>query len=151
MNESSSQRPVCLTEPVYTLSVASRLSGVPLHSIRQYIDKGLVLPYKKDSNRHLFSEMDIRRLKFIEIQLHEKGLNIAGIRAVLALIPCWSIRDCDPVDRKNCSAYTNDSLPCWEASEKGKECRNEDCRECEVYKIPGTGQGLKELFKTLLT
>ncbi|MBP1666607.1 MAG: hypothetical protein H6Q23_1467, partial [Bacteroidetes bacterium] len=28
------------TTPVYTMSVTADLSGIPVHSIRQYIDKG---------------------------------------------------------------------------------------------------------------
>jgi len=38
---------VVSTTPVYTLGVASDLSRIPVHSIRQYIDKGLMIPFKK--------------------------------------------------------------------------------------------------------
>jgi MerR family transcriptional regulator/heat shock protein HspR len=82
------------TTPVYTLSTTSTLSGIPVHSIRQYIDKGLIIPFKKESNRNLFSQIDILRLKYINNLLIEDGLNIAGIRKLLALIPCWVIREC---------------------------------------------------------
>jgi hypothetical protein len=34
---------VIRTTPVYTLSTTSTLSGIPIHSIRQYIDKGLII------------------------------------------------------------------------------------------------------------
>ena len=37
-----------MTDPIYTLAVASRLSETPTHSIRQYIDKGLIIPLKTD-------------------------------------------------------------------------------------------------------
>ena len=62
-------------KPVYTLSIASQLSDIPAHSIRQYIDRGLLIPYKLDSKRHLFSKSDIIRLKNIHILIHNKGLN----------------------------------------------------------------------------
>src|SRR5659263_173788 len=107
------------TTPVYTLSITSTLSGIPVHSIRQYIDKGLIIPFKKKSNRNLFSQVDILRLKYIHKLLDECGLNIAGIRALLALIPCWAIRSCSLNERENCQAYHTDFFPCWEASEKG--------------------------------
>ena len=35
-----------VNDPVYTLGIASKLSGIPAHSIRQYIDRGLLIPYK---------------------------------------------------------------------------------------------------------
>src|SRR5665647_2580316 len=115
---------VVSTTPVYTLSTTSTISGIPIHSIRQYIDKGLIIPFKKESNRNLFSQVDILRLKYIHKLLNESGLNIAGIRALLALIPCWAIHSCSMKERKNCQAYHTDVYPCWEASEKGTFCKN---------------------------
>jgi MerR family transcriptional regulator, heat shock protein HspR len=114
--------------PVYTLSITSGLSGIPVHSIRQYVDKGLIIPFKKESNRNLFSQVDILRLKFIHKLLDENGLNIAGIRTLLALIPCWAIRECSIEERESCQAYHSDAYPCWEASEKGTHCKNNNCR-----------------------
>ena len=104
---------VASTTPVYTLSTTSTLSGIPVHSIRQYIDKGLIIPFKKESSRNLFSQVDILRLNFIHKLLDEGGLNIAGIRMLLALIPCWAITECSLAERETCQAYHSDSYPCW--------------------------------------
>ena len=87
-------------KPVYTLSIASRLSDIPAHSIRQYIDRGLLIPFKLDSKRHLFSPNDINRLNHIHLLIHEQGLNFAGIKALMAMIPCWAIRPCSESDKK---------------------------------------------------
>ena len=136
--------------PVYTLSIASTLSGIPVHSIRQYIYKGLIIPYKKESNRNLFSQVDILRLKYIHKLLVEDGLNIAGIQSILALIPCWAIRKCSIEDREKCQAFHNDTQPCWEASEKGTHCKNTNCRECEVYRIFENYTNVKSFLKVLI-
>jgi MerR family transcriptional regulator/heat shock protein HspR len=138
------------TTPVYTLSIASTLSGIHVHSIRQYVDKGLIIPYKKESGRNLFSQVDILRLKYISKLLNEEGLNIAGIRALFALIPCWAIRECSQEERGSCMAYQSDSFPCWEASEKGSACKNNDCRECEVYRVVENYPGVKAFLKSLI-
>ena len=138
------------TSPVYTLSTASSLSGIPIHSIRQYIDRGLIVPFTKESKRHLFSKVDIIRLKYINNLLNIGGLNIAGIRKLLALIPCWAIRKCKENDRKNCLAYSATEYPCWDASEKGISCRNANCRECEVYGVIERYPDLKSFFKTII-
>src|SRR5665647_795730 len=138
------------TTPVYTLSITSALSGIPVHSIRQYIDKGLNIPFKKESNRHLFSQVDILRLKYIHKLLTESGLNIAGIRALLSLIPCWAVRSCSIDERENCQAYRTDVFPCWEASEKGTLCRNTNCRECDVYLIVENYPDVKSFIRTLV-
>jgi len=138
------------TTPVFTLSVVANLSEIPEHSIRQYIDKGLIIPFRKETNRHLFSQVDISRLKFIHKLLDEGGLNIAGIKALLAMIPCWAMRNCSQDERENCQAYHSNTFPCWEASEKGTLCKNTNCRECEVYKVVEKYPDLKSYFKTVV-
>ena len=136
--------------PVYTLGIASQLSGIPAHSIRQYIDEGLIIPFKLESKRHLFSRNDIERLKMIRSYIRDRGLNFSGVRALMAMIPCWSIRECTENDRSSCGAYTDNFHPCWEASEKGRHCRNENCRDCEVYHSLDIDTGIKTVLKTLL-
>lgn len=138
------------TTPVYTLSVTADLSGIPAHSIRQYIDKGLMIPFKKESSRNLFSQVDIQRLKYIHKLLEKDGLNISGIRSLLALIPCWAIRQCSIEERVKCQAYISETYPCWEASEKGTLCRNSNCRECEVYRSVENYPDLKSFLKTII-
>jgi hypothetical protein len=132
------------------LSTTSTLSGIPVHSIRQYIDKGLIIPFKKDSSRNLFSQVDILRLKYIHNLLSKGGLNIAGIRALLAHIPCWSITECSMAERETCQAYHSNAYPCWEASDKGTLCKNTNCRECEVYRIVEDYPDIKSFLKTLM-
>lgn len=138
------------TEPIFTLSIASKLSGIPAHSIRQYIEKGLILPFRTVGNRHLFSEVDILRLKCIKKSLHDDGVNIAGIKSLFALIPCWAIKPCSISDRKDCGAYNSTNLPCWEASDKSSLCKNSDCRTCNVYRIPESCKDMKTLLKKLI-
>jgi len=141
---------VASTTPVYTLSVTADLSKIPVHSIRQYIDKGLLIPFKKESGRNLFSQVDILRLKYIHKLLEEDGLNIAGIRTLLALIPCWAIRSCTNEERETCQAYQSEANPCWEASEKGTLCKNANCRECEVYRIVENHHDIKSFLKSFI-
>lgn len=141
---------IAITSPVYTLSVAADLSGIPVHSIRQYIDKGLIIPLKKESSRNLFSQLDILRLKYIHKLLTEDGLNIAGIKSLLAIIPCWAIRKCSEKERKECQAFLSVTNPCWEASEKGTLCKNTNCRECEVYGITENYPDFKSYFRAII-
>ncbi len=139
-----------INEPFYTLAIASKLSGIPNHSIRQYIDRGLIIPYKLESKRHLFSDVDIIRLNYIDEQLDMHGLNIAGIKALMAHIPCWTIRNCSRRNRNKCQAFQSITEPCWEASEKDNECKNEICRKCDVYRMADKDQDVKSWLKILL-
>jgi len=136
--------------PLFTLGIASQLAELPAHSIRQYIDVGLIIPFKLESKRHLFSRNDIERLKMIQGLIHEKGLNFAGVRSLMAMTPCWAIRNCSNSDRKSCGAYVDNYQPCWEASEKGTLCLNEECRDCEVYNSLKLESGIRSTLKALL-
>ncbi len=133
-----------------TLGITSKLSGIPSHSIRQYIEKGLLIPFKLDSKRHLFSMSDVSRLKHIHYLIRDQGLNFAGIRALFSMIPCWEVMKCSSKDRMKCEAYTANLAPCWEASSKGTACKNETCRECEVYGCLNHTTDLKSALKELI-
>ena len=137
--------------PKYTLGVASKLTEIPTHSIRQYIDKGLLIPFRTETNRHLFSDVDIERLECIKNYLDEQGLNVAGIKTLFSLIPCWAIKPCKMEDRKKCNAYHSEGTPCWEASEKGPKCMNTDCRTCNVYRLPEKCSSLKSVLKDFIS
>ena len=76
MDQTSGNAVARNTEPVYTLGIASRLSEISVHSIRKYIDYNLIIPHTTTTKRHLFSQVDIMRLKCIKKQLSEMGLNI---------------------------------------------------------------------------
>lgn len=137
-------------KPVYTLGVAAQLAEIPSHSIRQYIDMGLIIPYKLESKRHLFSQSDINRLKLIQGLIHDKGLNFAGVRTLMAMVPCWALRKCSERDKLFCDAYDENFQPCWMASKKGSLCKNTDCRNCEVYHALDLDKGIKSVLNTLL-
>lgn len=148
--QSGNKKTVVGNEPLFTLKITSQLSELPAHSIRQYIDEGLIIPYKLESKRHLFSEYDIQRLRLIRHLIRDRGLNFTGIRALLAMIPCWGIRGCSKKDRNSCGAYSENFQPCWNASEKGRECLNVNCRDCEVYHIIDLELGIKTRLKSLI-
>ena len=147
MSQSIGNNMVSSSEPFYSLGTASRLSEISVHSIRQYVDNGLIIPHTTTSKRHLFSQVDILRLKSIKKQLSTMGLNMAGIKAMYSLIPCWLIHPCTVETRKKCEAYYSNSVPCWEASDKGKQCKNEECRYCNVYKYLEKYTDIKTLIK----
>jgi hypothetical protein len=113
-------------------------------------DVGLIIPFKLESKRHLFSRDDIDRLKMIRGLIHEKGLNFAGVRSLMAMTPFWAIRKCSKSDRKSCGAYVDNYQPCWEASDKGTLCLNEECRDCKVYHSLDLESGIKSTLKTLI-
>lgn len=133
--------------PVYTIGIAASLTNTSVHALRTYEKKGLIIPYVTKSNRRLYSTADIQRIKCIRKNLDEEGLNVAGIKALLATIPCWLIKPCSKESQQSCDAFTNMLKPCWEAEHKAPECADADCRECAVYRMGDSCGDIKSLNK----
>jgi MerR family transcriptional regulator, heat shock protein HspR len=72
------------TRAVYVISVAAELAGVHPQTLRIYERKGLVDPARTAGGSRRYSDADIKVLRRIQ-DLTEEGLNLAGVRRVLAL------------------------------------------------------------------
>lgn len=69
---------------VYVISVAAELAGVHPQTLRIYERKGLVDPARTVGGSRRYSDDDIRRLRRIQA-LTDEGLNLAGVKRVLAM------------------------------------------------------------------
>ena len=139
-----------MNEPKYTISTAARMAGLSVHTLRKYEREGLIIPFKKDSNQRLYSDLDLERLDCIVKTINEDKINIEGMRRVLALIPCWAIVNCKMEDRKNCEYYSSHTKPCWMINHKNNYCEGQECRVCEVYNSYGNCGSIKQKLKDLL-
>ena len=72
------------TRAVYSISVASELSGVDPQMLRVYEQRGLLNPFRTDGGTRRYSNHDLERVATITALLGE-GLNLAGIGHVLEL------------------------------------------------------------------
>ena len=69
---------------VYVISVAAELAGVHPQTLRIYERKGLLNPARTGGGSRRYSDEDISQLRRIQ-DLTEEGLNLAGVKRVLAL------------------------------------------------------------------
>jgi len=72
-------------QPVYTIAVASRLTGMHPQTLRKYERAGLLRPARPSGNQRLYSADDIERLKRIQYLVEERGVNVAGLELALAM------------------------------------------------------------------
>lgn len=120
-------------EPVYTIGIAAIKSGTASHTLRLYEKEGLILPFKTETGRRIYSDLEIEKVKCIQMMIKEKGMNFAGIRRIIALVPCWKLRNCNANNKQRCLAYKHREIPCWTSKEKCAHPMS-SCRECDVYK-----------------
>lgn len=117
--------------PVYTIGTAAEILGVHPRTLRLYEDAGLIRPARKN-NRRFYSANDLQWIGCLRYMIHEQGLNQEGLRRLLALIPCWEIKDCPPEGKAECSAWVDRGSPCWDLARR--TCAEaKKCYQCEVY------------------
>jgi MerR family transcriptional regulator/heat shock protein HspR len=71
-------------QAVYVISVAAELAGVHPQTLRIYERKGLLEPGRTQGGSRRYSDADIALLRRIQ-DLTNEGLNLAGVKRVLAL------------------------------------------------------------------
>jgi len=72
-------------EPVYVISVASKLVDLPIWTLRQLDKAGVVRPKRIGKKSRLYSLKDIKKLEYVHYLMEEKRVNISGIRIILEL------------------------------------------------------------------
>ena len=70
---------------VYSIAVASRLTGMHPQTLRKYERAGLLTPIRQAGNQRLYSQADIQRLRRIQYLVEVRGVNVAGLELALAM------------------------------------------------------------------
>jgi MerR family transcriptional regulator/heat shock protein HspR len=71
--------------PMYVISVAAQLAGMHPQTLRQYDRLGLVVPSRASGRGRRYSAYDVARLRYVQHLSQNDGVNLAGIRHILAL------------------------------------------------------------------
>jgi MerR family glutamine synthetase transcriptional repressor len=70
-------------DSIYPISVVMNMTNLTARQIRYYEAHGLINPARSKGNQRLYTPEDVENLLLIK-SLLEKGLNLDGIKAVLA-------------------------------------------------------------------
>jgi MerR family transcriptional regulator/heat shock protein HspR len=74
------------SKPLFTLAVTAEIMGVHPRTLMIYESERLVVPARTRTNRRRFSQQDLRTLQFIQFLTRKKGVNLAGVAAILELL-----------------------------------------------------------------
>jgi MerR family transcriptional regulator/heat shock protein HspR len=70
-------------EPVYVISVVSKLVDLPVWTLRQLDKSGVVCPKRLGKKSRLYSLKDVKRLEYVHYLMEDKHVNIHGIKIIL--------------------------------------------------------------------
>ncbi|GAB6180762.1 MerR family transcriptional regulator [Desulfotomaculum defluvii] len=80
-------------QPLFNIGVIAQNLQVHPETLRIWEKNELIVPSRRNKQR-LYSNNDVKRLKFIHYLINEKGLNIAGVQLLLGMYPCWTKKCC---------------------------------------------------------
>ena len=73
-------------DPVYVISVVSKLCDIPVWTLRELEKKGLIKPKRLGKKTRCYSKEQIRLLDYIHYLMEEMHVNISGIKVILDMI-----------------------------------------------------------------
>ena len=72
-------------EPVYVISIVSKLLGIPIWTLRELDKEGVVCAKRLGKKSRLYCLKDIKKLEYIHYLMEDKGVNIKGIKLILEM------------------------------------------------------------------
>lgn len=125
---------------LYTIGTVAELLEEHPETLRVWERNDLIRPDRKGYQRK-YSNNDLLRLKFVKYLMHEKGLNVAGVKHLTSMYSCWYKRNCKGGAHQNSPVSVNESKACWKI--EGTYClvasdKAEMCNSCDMLKnCPG--------------
>lgn len=73
------------SEPLYGISVAARMVGVHVQTLRYYERAGLIKPSRSGGNTRFYSDRDVAHLQRIRSLIEDLGVNLAGVDVIMRM------------------------------------------------------------------
>ncbi len=126
-------------------SVAAHFN-ISVDLLRLYEREGLLIPIKSSKGTRYYTERDYSWIETLLKLVRDNRLNFAGIRHLLALLPCWDVRHCQSDERRQCPTAAQGSNPCW----VNHACcwPGKDCYECEIYRAAPACENMRSVLLT---
>lgn len=126
------------------IGAVARKFEISVDLLRLYEREGLLIPVKSDKGTRYFTELDFEWIETLLRLVREAGLNFAGIRHLLALLPCWDLESCVAKHKGVCPAKERAQEPCWIHHSCCQP--NRECYSCEVYRMSPSCENLRTLL-----
>jgi len=127
----------------------ARHFNISVDLLRLYEREGLLIPIKSSKGTRYYTERDYPWIETLLRLVRDYRLNFAGVRHLLALLPCWDLNQCENEQRNNCAVTAQSTSPCW----VNHTCcwPGKDCYECEIYRSAPACENMKSVLLTKRT
>jgi MerR family transcriptional regulator/heat shock protein HspR len=70
-------------EPLYVISVVSKLVNLPVWTLRELDKAGIVSPKRIGKKSRIYSLKEIKKLEYVHYLMEDKHVNIHGIKIII--------------------------------------------------------------------
>jgi MerR family transcriptional regulator/heat shock protein HspR len=137
-------------EKIHKIGQVAEMLDISVPTLRMYEREGILIPIKSPGGTRYFSESDVRWIRCIRRMITELGLNLEGIRRLLALIPCWELTECGQRAEGGCDVSADATRPCWMKKDVPCKLDSAECYACPAYRYSVNCENLKALFEIRL-
>ncbi|MBP7088975.1 MAG: MerR family transcriptional regulator [Candidatus Omnitrophica bacterium] len=74
-----------LDEPVFPVSIVCELLQIQYYMLHEIIKEGILRERKRKKHKKLFSQKDVRLLKYVKYLVEERGVNLKGVKVILEM------------------------------------------------------------------
>ncbi len=71
--------------PVYPVNVVCELLHMQYYLLHEIMQQGILEERRRRKQKKLFSQQDIRKLKYIKYLIEERGVNVKGVKVILEI------------------------------------------------------------------
>lgn len=128
------------------IGTVARHFNISVDLLRLYEREGLLIPIKSPKGTRYFTDQDYGWIGTVLRLVREARLNFAGIRHLLALLPCWEIRGCEHEKKQHCEVIKDATAPCWTNKQCCKPGTPDECYYCPVYRSAPACENLRALL-----
>ncbi|MFH0914755.1 MAG: MerR family transcriptional regulator [Chloroflexota bacterium] len=72
-------------EPRYVISIAAKMLGVQVHTLRYYERLGIIEPSRSQGRVRLYTDRDIAILRQVKSLMEDLGVNLVGAEVILRM------------------------------------------------------------------
>lgn len=131
-------------EELVKIGAVAEKFNISVDLLRLYEREGLLIPIKSAKGTRYFTPIDYGWIETLLRLVREARLNFAGIRHLLALLPCWEFNHCDNEKHQSCPQRGAAATPCW--MQKSCCLPERDCYNCTVYRSAPACSNLKSML-----
>lgn len=72
-------------QPIFPINVVCDMLHMQYHLLHEILKEGIIEEAKKQKTKKLLSVKDVKRIRYVQYLIEERGVNIEGVKVILEI------------------------------------------------------------------